>query len=118
MARDGSHRHRLYMSTTRTPPSVRIRKANRLGGRDAYGAEVSIETGGRRQTAWINPSQSYLCSNDPRAHFGLGSNTRVDSVNVVWPDGSEEQFAGLPADQFVTLRKGSGQRLNLGTLKD
>ena len=48
-----------------------------LGGRDAYGAEVTISAGGRRRTVWVNPSQSYLCSNDPRAHFGLGSATRV-----------------------------------------
>lgn len=79
-----------------------------LGGRDAYGAEVTIRAGGRRQTAWINPSQSYLCSNDPRAHFGLGSAGRVESIHVVWPDGSEEQFPGAAADQFLTLRKGAG----------
>jgi hypothetical protein len=79
-----------------------------LGGRDAYGAEVTITAGGRRQTAWINPSQSYLCSNDPRAHFGLGAAGRVEGIHVVWPDGTEEQFPGAAADQFLTLRKGSG----------
>jgi hypothetical protein len=82
-----------------------------LGGRDAYGAEVAVSAGGRRRTVWINPSQSYLCSNDPRAHFGLGSTVRVESVSVIWPDGSEEQFAGVEADQVITLRKGSGQRV-------
>ena len=81
------------------------------GGRDAYGAEVTINAGGRRRTVWVNPSQSYLCSNDPRAHFGLGSTTRADDINVVWPDGSEEQFGGVAADQIITLRKGSGQRV-------
>lgn len=82
-----------------------------LGGRDAYGAEVTINAGGRRRTVWVNPSQSYLCSNDPRAHFGLGSTTHVKDINVVWPDGSEEQFPGVAADQIITLRKGSGQRV-------
>ena len=80
-----------------------------LGGRDAYGAEVTINAGGRRRTVWVNPSQGYLCSNDPRAHFGLGSTTRADDINVVWPDGSEEQFGGVAGDQIITLRKGSGQ---------
>ena len=40
--------------------------------RDAYGAEVTVEAGDRRCGRWINPGTSYLCSNDPRAHFGLG----------------------------------------------
>jgi hypothetical protein len=81
-----------------------------LGGRDAYGAEVTVIAGGRRQIVWVNPSQSYLCSNDPRAHFGLGSATQVEGINVVWPDGSEEQFPGVAADRFITLRKGTGHR--------
>jgi hypothetical protein len=81
-----------------------------VGGRDAYGAEVTMTAGGRRRTEWVNPSQSYLCSNDPRVHFGLGANDRVESIGVVWPDGTEEQFPGVAADQFITLRKGAGQR--------
>jgi hypothetical protein len=81
-----------------------------LGGRDAYGAEVTITAGGRRRTEWVNPSQSYLCSNDPRVHFGLGANARVERIGVGWPDGTEEQFPGVAADEFITLRKGSGQR--------
>jgi hypothetical protein len=82
-----------------------------LGGRDAYGAEVRLSAGGRRQTIWVNPSQSYLCSNDPRAHFGLGSSTIVESIDVIWPDGSEERFADIAADQILTLSKGSGRRM-------
>jgi hypothetical protein len=81
-----------------------------LGGRDAYGAEVTVHAGGRRQAFWVNPTQSYLCSNDPRVHVGLGSNTRVDAIDVIWPDGREERFDGVAADQIITLRKGSGQR--------
>jgi len=80
-----------------------------LGGRDAYGAEITVTAGGRRQSVWVNPSQSYLCSNDPRAHFGLGSASKAESINVAWPDGSEERFEGVPADRIITLRKGSGQ---------
>ncbi len=87
-----------------------------LGGRDAYGAEVTVIAGGRRQTVWVNPAQSYLCSNDPRAHFGLGSSTGVESIHVVWPDGVEERFAGLSADHIITLRKGSGQPVASGGL--
>ncbi|HXG49163.1 MAG TPA: CRTAC1 family protein [Methylomirabilota bacterium] len=81
-----------------------------LGGRDAYGAEITVTAGGRRQSLTVAPSQSYLCSNDPRAHFGLGAARRVESIQIVWPDGVEEEFAGTPADQFITLAKGAGRR--------
>jgi hypothetical protein len=79
--------------------------------RDAYGAEITVHAGGRRWLGLINPGSSYLCSNDPRAHFGLGPATRVDRLHVVWPDGYEEVFPGRPADQVVVLRKKEGRRV-------
>jgi hypothetical protein len=79
--------------------------------RDAYGAEVTVRAGDRRWMRWINPGYSYLCSNDPRAHFGLGPIDRVDGIDVLWPDGSRETFPGCPADQRpeLVLRKGTGR---------
>ena len=59
--------------------------------------------------AWIIPGSSYLCSNDPRAHFGLGAAARVDAIEVRWPDGLIERFPGRDADQVVLLRKGEGK---------
>ncbi|HBI46731.1 MAG TPA: RNA-binding protein [Planctomycetales bacterium] len=80
--------------------------------RDAYGAEITVQAGGRRRVSWINPGQSYLCSNDCRAHFGLGASNAVDSLEVLWPDGVREIFPGRPADQVVVLRKGEGKPIH------
>jgi hypothetical protein len=78
--------------------------------RDAYGAEVRLRAGGRRWVGLVHPAYSYLCSNDPRAHFGLGPAESVEAIEVLWPDGVREEFPGGPADQVRTLRKGEGQR--------
>lgn len=80
----------------------------KAGGRDAIGAEIAIVAGGRRRVARITPSQSYLCSNDPRVLFALGDIARVDSIEVVWPDGTLESFPGSDGDRYVTLREGEG----------
>jgi hypothetical protein len=81
------------------------------GGRDALGAEIHVRAGRRGWIRWINPATSYLCSNDPRAHFGLGGLERVDDITVLWPDGSRERFPGGSADRSVKLRKGAGEKL-------
>lgn len=81
-----------------------------LGGRDACGAEITVQAGGRRWWRLLNPAHSYLCSNDPRAHFGLGATAVVDSIRVLWPDGSEEDFPGGAADRLIVLPKGAGRR--------
>jgi hypothetical protein len=78
--------------------------------RDAYGAEITVHAGKRRWLRWINPGYSFLCSNDPRAHFGLGPVQQVDRIEVVWPDGTKETFLRPRVDQFLTLRKGKGDK--------
>jgi hypothetical protein len=78
--------------------------------RDAYGAEIKAYAQGRSWVRWINPATSFLCSNDVRAHFGLGSTERIDSIEVLWPDGARETFNGCATNQKLELRKGSGQR--------
>jgi hypothetical protein len=79
-----------------------------LGGRDAYDAVITVRVGERRWTRLLNSGFSYLCSNDPRVHFGLGKATRVDAIEVRWPDGKEEVFLGGAVDRLVELRKGTG----------
>ena len=63
----------------------------------------------RHWLGWINPGTSYLCSNDPRAHFGLGAADKVDRIDVRWPDGSDESFPGVTADQGIRLVQGQGR---------
>ena len=78
--------------------------------RDAYGSEITVTAGARRWVQWVNPAHSYVSSSDPRAHFGLGAATRVDMIDVVWPDGARESFPGQSVDRIIELRKGAGKR--------
>ncbi len=75
--------------------------------RDAHGAEVRVQVGKRSWVRQINPASSYLCSNDPRAHFGLGDVKRVDSITIRWPDGKreEEVFEGVETNQRIELHR-------------
>jgi hypothetical protein len=87
--------------------AVRARMAKQK--RDAYGAEITVNAGGKSFWRLLNPGYSYCCSNDPRAHFGLGPAELYDSIHVVWPDGRKEVFPGGTADRELELRQGQGQ---------
>ena len=80
----------------------------RHGGRDAYGATVTVTAGKRRWSRDINPAFSYLSSSDPRAHFGLGQEAKTERIEILWPDGMKETFKGGAANAFLTLRRGEG----------
>ena len=77
--------------------------------RDVYGAQVVVIAGEKRWQRQVNPGYSYLCSNDHRVHFGLGELTEVDAIDVIWPDGQVERFAGGSVDRLVELTRGEGQ---------
>jgi hypothetical protein len=76
--------------------------------RDAYGAEVTVRAGDRRWWRLVNPSGSFASSSDPRVHFGLGNVERIDSIEVLWPDGLRELFPAPSLDQHLVLERGGG----------
>jgi hypothetical protein len=80
-----------------------------LGGRDALGATVTVTAAARRWVRLISSGGSYLSASDPRAHFGVGNVETIDSIQVIWPDGSDEVFEGGAVDRFVTLERGRGR---------
>lgn len=82
--------------------------------RDAYGAVVRFQAGGRSWIGLINPGQSYLSSGDPRAHFGLGAIERVEEVRIDWPDGPVEAAGELfpcgNVDRVLVVERGKGRK--------
>ena len=81
------------------------------GGRDALGAKVTVVAGGRQQLAVVQPSYSYLSSNDPHVHFGLGGADTVDHIEITWPDGLRERFEAPGVDRYLTVQQGTGEAL-------
>jgi hypothetical protein len=79
-------------------------------GRDSLGAQVTASIGPRRLTRMVRAAYSYLASNDPRVHIGLGAATMLADVNVRWPDGTSESFGEFQADRIVTLQRGKGRK--------
>jgi hypothetical protein len=58
---------------------------------------------GRRLVRVVQAGSSYLSSEDPRAHFGLGDADRVRQLVVRYPDGREARLRDVAADRLVTV---------------
>jgi enediyne biosynthesis protein E4 len=74
--------------------------------RDAIGATVYVTAGGIRQRGDVLSGGSFASSNDPRLHFGLGSATAVDSIEIHWPSGKTERWRVPALDRFYTIEEG------------
>lgn len=79
-------------------------KSNRL----AIGARLKLVAGGMTQTDEIHSGGSYLSQNDLRVHFGLGSATKIDSLEIRWPSGHVDTITNLAADKFYSVLEGQG----------
>jgi ASPIC and UnbV/FG-GAP-like repeat len=77
-------------------------------GAFAPGAEVTVVLpDGRRLLRQAQAGGSYLSSEDPRLHFGLGGARRVREVVVRWPGGEETRVENVQANRFVLLERPS-----------
>jgi hypothetical protein len=80
--------------------------------RDGIGARITVWTGKRQLVNEVRSGSSYISSSDMRVHFGLGSATKLDSVEVRWPSGLTERFEKVKIDQINTVKEGTGTAVN------
>jgi hypothetical protein len=78
---------------------------------DAIGAKVTYQSGDWKRHQYKVGGGSYMSSHDPRMVLGLGQRTKVDWLEVQWPQpsGKTERFTNLPLGRYVTIVEGEGR---------
>jgi len=71
--------------------AFRVRERN---GRDALGARLTLEVGGRKQLRTVRSAYSYCAASTPLAHFGLGTASAPGALELRWADGTVEHPRG------------------------
>jgi hypothetical protein len=73
--------------------------------RDGIGAVVRVKSGSSRQVQMLKSGGSYCSQSQLRLTFGLGSNTRADEVDIVWPSGRKQTLRNLPAKRLIKVEE-------------
>ena len=103
---------------TTAPPDrhwLEVQLVGRPSNRSAIGARLRFVTGEVVQLGEVAGGGSYLSQNDLRVHVGLGSAAQVDRLDIRWPNGREEQWTNLKADQLITLTEGTSPQVETGS---
>ena len=85
-----------------------IRTVGTKANRDGIGAVVRVESASGVQMQNVHSGSSYCSQSDLALTFGLGPDTTVKSIDVVWPSGTKDRVTGVAANQFVRLQEGVG----------
>jgi hypothetical protein len=80
-------------------------RSNRMG----IGARLTLTGGGRTWVREVTTGGSYLSAGDARAHFGLGTVSRLDRLTIRWPSGITQPIASPPVDRLLTVREAAGR---------
>ena len=89
------------------PPGnwVLLKLIGTKSNRSAIGARVRVTAGGMTQTAEVRSGGSYLSQSDLRLHFGLGTATRIDRVEIDWPSGAKTDRRDLEVNRVHVLEE-------------
>ena len=87
-----------------------IKLVGKKSNRDAIGARITYQAGDLKRSRTKVGGGSYLSSHDPRMVLGLGKRTKIDWLEVKWPEpsGKTEKFTELPIDKYITIIEGEG----------
>jgi hypothetical protein len=75
--------------------------------RDALGARVLLRAGARAAYRELTSGHSFASQHDSRLHFGLGESSRIELLEIHWPDGETQTLEDLAADAWLHVRQGA-----------
>jgi len=84
---------------------LNIRLVGTKSNRNAVGARMKLEAGGREQHRLVSGGSGfgYL---PYEQHFGLADWTKVDALEIWWPSGLKQRFVNLPSNDTIRITEG------------
>lgn len=83
---------------------LRVKLLGNAPNRQALGTKVRLHYGNGKQQFYEHTLyRGYLSTVENAAHFGLGNQAIVDSVEITWPDGKYQLLRNVKVNQVLTL---------------
>ena len=82
---------------------LRVKLVGTSVNRDAIGAWVELRAGDLLQKRQLMPTRSYLSQVEPVLTFGLGRIDQIDSIEVLWPDGSSQTVTDIKTNSLLEI---------------
>ncbi len=98
----------LRNESTGTNHWLQIELQGTKANRDAVGAKVNVTSENLTLVDEVHSGRSYQSHYGSRLHFGIGSRTRVDRIEVRWPGGGSEVVRPDGVNRIVRIAQGQG----------
>ena len=98
----------LFHNEGSTNHSLRVKLVGTKSNRDGIGSVVRVTSSKDQQWQMLRSGSSYLSQSELVLTFGLGMQSKVDSLEVQWPSGQVDKLSNISAGQTVTIQEGKG----------
>ncbi len=82
---------------------LEIELLGRAPNTDGVGARIVAKTASQTLMREVNIGNGFAGGSMVRQHFGLGEESLVDELLVLWPDGSKQVYKNVKADRIIRL---------------
>jgi hypothetical protein len=108
----------IYRNTLRrTGNWVELKLAGAQSNSDAIGARVRLAAGGKTMTRQVEAGSGFASEMMLPVHFGLAQATKIEALEIVWPNGLRQSFDAAQLDGLVNqqllVTEGSPQIVRL-----
>ncbi len=96
----------VYQNTSReqfNTDYLSVKLTGKTGNINAVGAKVILYSNGTLQYQEVNPNRGYLSCVSTQLHFGLGSQKKIDSLRVIWPDNTSQLIVNVVANERLII---------------
>jgi hypothetical protein len=98
----------LFHNEGSTNHSLRVKLVGTKSNRDGIGSVVRVRSDKDRQWQMLRSGSSYLSQSELVLTFGLGKQSKAESLEVQWPSGQVDKLSNISAGQTVTIQEGKG----------
>ncbi len=96
---------------------LNVKMAGNQPNQRGVGAKVMIKYDSGKVQYFENALyRGYLSTMENVAHFGLGNATQVDSLHILWPDGTSQLLLNVQANQLITLKQADAKSTSPATI--
>lgn len=100
----------LYQNVSQKNHWIEITLKGTQSNRSAIGAIVTSKTGTTFQERVVSGGNGHD-QDSLVVHFGLGTSTKVDELDILWPSGVVQHCLNVNADRKVSITEGSASNL-------
>lgn len=96
---------------------LRIKLEGQGPNHTGIGAEIIVNSRAGSQIRQLHLSRGFQASQEPVSHFGLGKDSLVNSIHIIWPDGHRQEINNVRADTLLVVRQHTEARPTEDTVR-